>query len=129
MKIIVKLGNNPDSETFYYTPCYCDDISLNMKHIDSILNKNVTILGVDHYLLYYINNLIMRYVVSTNVDTPIELKTRLNLNPKDVKVIEVDGSGNEKCIQDEYGLIDNNYFDTYMKFLMDDFYKSVNYFL
>ena len=80
------------------------------------------------YLMYYINNLIMRYVVSKGKDIPSELINRIALNPENIQIIEVNDLGDEKIIQDDKGLLEGNYFDKYMKFIMDDFYKSLNYY-
>ena len=55
--------------------------------------------------MYYINNLIMRYVVSKGKDIPSELINRIALNPENIQIIEVNDLGDEKIIQDDKGLL------------------------
>ena len=129
MKIIIKIGNEPNLKEIEYKPTYFDNPILELQNMDEILlQDNITINNCTHYLLYEVNNLIMRYIVSLNDDIPIELKERPNLNPLFVKIISIDDNGNETIIQDDEGLIHDNYFDKLMKNVMDDFYKSLNYY-
>lgn len=129
MEIIIKIGKTPENNIIKYEPKFFDDFNKNMSDIyDIILSDNVTITNCDMYLMYYINNLIMRYVVSKGKDIPSELINRIALNPENIQIIEVNDLGDEKIIQDDKGLLEGNYFDKYMKFIMDDFYKSLNYY-
>lgn len=129
MKIVIKIGNEPNLNKVEYKPSYLDNPILELQNMDKILlQDNVTIYDCTHYLLYQVNNLIMRYIVSKNKDIPTELKERSNLNPKFVKIISIDENGGETIIQDNEGLVHNNYFDKLMKNVMDDFYKSLNYY-
>lgn len=128
MNIVIRIGNTQDN-IIKYVPKYFDDFSKELIDIEQLVsNKNITITNCDHYLLYSINNFIMRYIVSKNKDIPSELKDRFNLNPKDIKILEIDEFGKETCIQDKEGLIQDNYFDKLMEYIMDDFYKSLNYY-
>jgi hypothetical protein len=129
MKIVIKIGNVPNLNKVEYKPSYLDNPILELQNMDKILlQDNVTIYDCTHYLLYQVNNLMMRYIVSNNKDIPIELKERPNLNPKFVKIISINENGDEIIIQDNEGLIHDNYFDKLMKNVMDDFYKSLNYY-
>lgn len=129
MKIVIKIGDEPNLNEIEYTPSYLDNPLLELENMDKILlQNNVTINNCTHFLLYQVNNLIMRYIVSNNSDIPLELKERTNLNPTVVKIISIDDKGGETIIQDEEGLIQDNYFDKLMKNVMDDFYKSLNYY-
>lgn len=129
MKIVIKIGDEPNLNEIDYTPSYLDNPLLELENMDKILlQNNVTINNCTHFLLYQVNNLIMRYIVSTNSDIPLELKERPNLNPSFVKIISIDDKGCETIIQDKEGLIHDNYFDKLMKNVMDDFYKSLNYY-
>lgn len=129
MKIVIKIGNVPNLNKVEYKPSYLDNPILELQNMDKILlQDNVTIYDCTHYLLYQVNNLMMRYIVSNNKHIPIELKERPNLNPKFVKIISINENGDEIIIQDNEGLIHDNYFDKLMKNVMDDFYKSLNYY-
>ena len=129
MKIVIKIGNEPNLKEIDYKPTYLDNPILELDNMDKILlQNNVTIKNCTHYLLYEVNNLIMRYIVSLNDTTPLELKERPNLNPQIVKIISIDENGNDTIIQDKEGLVHDNYFDKLMKNVMDDFYKSLNYY-
>jgi hypothetical protein len=49
------------------------------------------------------------------------------IDPKKVSIYEID-DGKLKSIQQDDGLIGDNYFDKNMKELMDDFYLMLNYY-
>ena len=94
MEIIIKIGKTPENNIIKYEPKFFDDFNKNMSDIyDIILSDNVTITNCDMYLMYYINNLIMRYVVSKGKDIPSELINRIALNPENIQIIEVNDLG------------------------------------
>lgn len=105
-----------------------------------ILRKCDTLTLTTHspYILYALNNCMMGYLVKDKM--PLEIKNEVKcksswINPKLVSVWEIKdgylrGLNNElnAAIQQEDGLIGNNFFDSNMKEIMDDFYKMLNYY-
>lgn len=91
-----------------------------------------------HYILYALNNCIMGYLVKDKM--PEEVKKEIEcrgswIDPTLVSVWEIkDGylkglnNMQNATIQQEDGLIGNNYFDSNMREIMDDFYKMLNYY-
>lgn len=89
------------------------------------------------YLLYALNNCMLGYLVQENIpDEDEELKAMSDswVNPADVSVWEIkDGlfasykQNPNYTIQDEKGLIRNNYFDRIMKNIMADFSSLMDY--
>lgn len=101
-------------------------------------NDSLTITTHSPYILYALNNCMMGYLVKDkmSVEEQADVECRSSwINPKSVSVWEikdgclkgVDGKLNA-TIQQEDGLIGNNYFDSNMKEIMDDFYKMLNYY-
>ena len=101
---------------------------------DLLINSKDTVIDyADPYLLYLTNNLIMAKVVRKNVliaQNEGEDVSKILEFPmlENCKIVEIDEQGNQKCIQDENGLISSNWFDRFMKIVMDDFYKLINYY-
>ena len=82
------------------------------------------------YVLYAINNCIMAGIVWDKMREADKekLKCKLSIiNPKDISIYQLN-EGEITSIQQEDGLVGNNYFDTKMKELMDDFYIMLNYY-
>lgn len=89
------------------------------------------------YLLYALNNCMLCYLVKDNIpeeDIDARLLMKSMINPKDVSVWEIkDGTfapykdNPNATIQDDRGLIRNNYFDRIMKNIMADFSSLMDY--
>lgn len=82
------------------------------------------------YILYALNNCMMGYLIKDNM--PEEDRDALScvdsfIDPKLVSIYEIK-EGNLICIQESDGLISDNYFDSNMKAIMNDFYKMLNYY-
>jgi predicted ATPase len=100
------------------------------KCLDSERDHQLTITTHSPYILYAINNCIMKNIVQDKLKD--RDKSRLNTNlsaidPKTVSIYEIN-AGELKKIQQEDGLIEANYFDNNMKEQMDDFYIMLNYY-
>jgi hypothetical protein len=67
----------------------------------------------------------MSYVVSVKSET---IEYCPQLNPEKYRVFDVYDSGERKPLQDNEGLLENNYFDQLMKVIMDDFYKLLTHY-
>jgi len=97
---------------------------------DNERNHRLTLTTHSPYILYALNNCMMGYLVKDIM--PIEEQNKLLskqswIDPKLVSIWEIE-EGKIKSIQGEDGLIGNNYFDTAMKHVMDDFYAMLNYY-
>lgn len=89
------------------------------------------------YLLYALNNCMMGYLSKDHIppeDEDLAWTKRANINPEYVSVWEIrDGkfasyqNNPNQTIQDERGLIRNNYFDRIMKNIMCDFSALMEY--
>ena len=137
MKTRIILGNDtPDSNYIIWSNhTYHDCFEKNKQEMyDLLINSKDTVIDyVDPYLLYLTNNLIMAKVVREKVliaQSEGEDVSELLEFPmlENCKIVEIDEQGNQKCIQDKNGLISNNWFDRFMKIVMDDFYKLINYY-
>lgn len=128
MKVIIEIGN-PSNEISGCDFLLSDNIKNQYEKYEDLLinSNNVRITDVDHFMLYIANNLILRYVVSQNEKTPIEIKELPNLNPDHVKVYEKYDDGTIIDLKQENGLIYDNYYDNLMGLVMNDFYRSINY--
>jgi hypothetical protein len=93
-----------------------------------IKDKDVTVIGLDCYALYSLNNLFLRYNVSDNIysDDKIYLEFP-SINPNNVKVYESQTDKIDVCIQTDEGLISKNYFNKLIESIMDDYYDGLNY--
>ena len=137
MKTRIILGDDcPDSQYIDWSKHrYHDCFEKNKQEMYNLLinSKDTVIDNVDPYLLYLTNNLIMAKVIRKNVledqskgkDVSEVLKFPMLEN---CKIVEIDEQGNQKCIQDKNGLISSNWFDRFMKIVMDDFYVLLNYY-
>lgn len=97
---------------------------------DAVRNHRMTLTTHSPYILYALNNCMMAGLVYGKMSD--EDKQRIqcgaaSIDPKTISVYQLcDGTVN--CIQQEDGLIGDNYFDNKMKELMDDFYIMLNYY-
>lgn len=100
-----------------------------LKCLNSDLNHSLTLTTHSPYVLYAINNSILSYITKDKVSERI--KDKINcfdsmINPEYVKIYELK-DGEIKCIQQENGLIGDNFFDEKMREVMDDFYLMLNH--
>jgi len=130
MKTIIKIGDNPSNKIINYKTEYLDDYDVEIMKMQGLLlsEKNITILDCTQFLVYTANSMILNSIIQKNKDLPNDLKGEPKLNPVNIKVIEIDNEGNEKCIQDNEGLIGKNYFDKLMGRVMDKFYEGLNFY-
>lgn len=109
-----------------------------VKLISTRENDCLTLTTHSPYILYALNNCMMGYLVKDRIpdDTRNEIDCHNSwINPEQVSVWEIKdgylkGLNGElnTTIQQEDGLIGDNYFDCNMKEVMDDFYKMLNYY-
>ena len=109
-----------------------------VKLISTRENDCLTLTTHSPYILYALNNCMMGYLVKDRIpdDTRNEIDCHNSwINPEQVSVWEIkDGYLKglngvlNTTIQQEDGLIGDNYFDCNMKEVMDDFYKMLNYY-
>ncbi len=100
-----------------------------------LLNKckdkhELTLTTHSPFILYALNNCMMSYLVKDKLDKDDfnQLNcTKSSVNPKDISIYQIE-DGKVICIQQEDGLIGENYFDTKMKEIMDEFYVMLNYY-
>ena len=98
------------------------------------INKNenhcLTLTTHSPYVLYAINNCIMANLTKGKV-SKTEVKDLLcigsQINPKLISIYEIK-DGKTEIIQQEDGLIGNNFFDIKMKEVMDEFYTMLNHY-
>ncbi len=102
--------------------------------LDRICNTehkhNLTITTHSPYILYAINNCIMADLLKDKIDD--EEKDNLDcwrsrISNQEISIYEIE-DGLIKNIQNEDGLIGDNFFDYQMKKVMDDFYTMLNYY-
>jgi rRNA-processing protein FCF1 len=98
--------------------------------ISSKLEHNLTLTTHSPYVLYAINNCIMAYLVNEKLsDEERKAIPCINskIDPKSISIYQItDGLIN--CIQQDDGLIGNNFFDEQMKAVMDEFYLMLNHY-
>ena len=130
MKVIIKIGNEPNKKILSYTPEFWDDFDFEIKSMQKLLlsETDITILDATQYLIYTANSMILNSIIQKNKDLPNDLKNAPKIDPKNIKIIEVDSGGYEKCIQDENGMIRENYFNKLMGKVMDDYYEALSYY-
>jgi len=101
------------------------------KCLDKEREHQLTITTHSPYILYALNNCIMGKLVKNkmaNASKEEKIKCANSLiNPKCVSIYEIH-DGKLERIQQEDGLISDNYFDKKMKELMNDFYVMLNYY-
>lgn len=101
-----------------------------------LINKDrdsISITTHSQYILYALNNSMLAYLVKGKM--PQELYSKMCLkgcevDPKTVSVFEIENGefrGN-KTIQEDNGIIGENYFDESMKSIMDDYYTMLDYY-
>ena len=101
----------------------------NYKYFTDCSKGSVTIVGVDTFGLYALNNMLLRHIVSDNIDSDdVEYLNSPSIDPKTVKIYELDENQNQVSIQKEDGLIGKNYFNQLVNCIMDDFYEGLNYY-
>ncbi|MCG8894734.1 ATP-binding protein [Tenacibaculum finnmarkense] len=99
------------------------------EYLNSDLKHSLTFTTHSPYVLYAINNCILAFITDDRI--PTQLKSKLSclnskINPKEISVYEL-SNGKISCIQQENGLIGDNFFDKKMKEVMDDFYLMLNF--
>lgn len=100
------------------------------KCIDDNYEHQMTLTTHSPYVLFSINNCIMSHIIKDKISKKDHDKLMCRnspVNPKNISIYQIE-NGELKCIQQEDGLIGNNYFDNKMKELMDDFYTMLNYY-
>lgn len=101
-----------------------------LRSISCELDHNLTITTHSPYVLYAINNCIMAGLVyeklSKEEKEEIEcINSKIDVNS--ISIYEIK-SGYIKCIQEEDGLIGENFFDSQMKQVMDEYYLMLNHY-
>ena len=101
-----------------------------MKSVSNKLEHNLTLTTHSPYILYAINNCIMASLVFDKLSSTE--KEKLNcldsrIDPKYISIYEIK-NGEINCIQQEDGLIGENFFDNQMREVMDDFYVMLNHY-
>jgi len=100
------------------------------KCVNSEREHSLTITTHSPYILYSLNNCMLGGLVNDKISEKDKQKIKCKsalINPEKVSIYEIH-NGILKCIQDEDGLINSNYFDRNMKEVMDDFYAFLNYY-
>lgn len=100
-----------------------------LNYLNNDYDHSLTLTSHSPYILYAINNCILTYLVKDKI--PKDLKDRIacfdsSISPKDINIFEIK-EGLLNNIQQENGLIGENYFDSQMKKVMDDFYFLLNF--
>ncbi|MFV5686638.1 hypothetical protein ACM55I_14470 [Flavobacterium sp. GB2R13] len=101
-----------------------------MKSINNDLDHNLTLTTHSPYILYAINNCIMASLVFDKLS--VSEKEKLNcldskIDPKLISIYEIK-DGKINSIQQEDGLIGENFFDNQMRNVMDEFYVMLNHY-
>jgi predicted ATPase len=97
---------------------------------DAKRNHRLTITTHSPYILYALNNCMMGYLINGNMpEQEQQTLTSRNawIDPKLVSVWEIE-AGAIRSIQDEEGIISENYFDSNMTELTDEYYQMLNYY-
>lgn len=100
-----------------------------LNYLKNDLEHSITITTHSPYILYALNNCILSSLVENKIPEKIRQKIECidsSINPKEISIYEIK-DGRIDCIQQENGLIGNNFFDIQMKEVMDDFYKLLNF--
>lgn len=101
-----------------------------LESVNSVSEHSLTLTTHSPYVLYAINNCIMASLVQDKI-TESEREKLICLNskiePESISIYEIK-NGEIKCIQDDDGLIGENFFDAQMKEVMDEFYILLNHF-
>jgi hypothetical protein len=131
MQVTISIGNAPYANIIKYEQLYLDDHNAMIKHMQDILLKydNVVIQDASVYLLAVLNSMLLQFKVQSNTDLPDKLRVLPAIDPAHVKIHEINANGDSKCIQDDAGLLHNNYYDDLMLRILDGFYTSLNYYV
>jgi hypothetical protein len=100
------------------------------KCLDEKRNHRMTITTHSPYILYALNNCMLGKLVADRLsdDEWKAVKCRSSLiDPKEVSIYQIK-NGELYSIQQEDGLIGENYFDANMKEIMDDYYTFLNHY-
>lgn len=129
MKIQIRLGGNPSAKIVTITNEYQDELRKEIDVVEMMLSEdNVTIDEASIFFLGVLQNMVTRYLIRNQVGVPDEVKNREMLDPKTIEVVQIDNEGNETSIQNEEGLIDENYFNEFMGEIYNDFYKVLPFY-
>jgi len=132
MRVKIQLGEYSgktiDAASLIKTEDVLDTTIANMDKL--LLSKDVTIENVDQFLLIHANTLILRFIVKDSIDKEDEwnILGKPMIDPKTIKISEVLDDGTEIIIQNEDGLVNNNYFNRLVGALMDLFYDALMYY-
>ncbi|SFJ76950.1 ATP-binding protein [Myroides guanonis] len=101
-----------------------------LESVIKTLEHSLTLTTHSPYVLYAINNCIMAYLVHDKLSD--NEKQSLNclssmIDPKLISIYQID-NGYINCIQQEDGLIGENFFDDQMQKTMDEFYLMLNHY-
>lgn len=101
-----------------------------LESIASDLDHNLTLTTHSPYVLYAINNCIMANLVYEKL-SDIEKENifclKSKIDSKSISIYQIK-NGLIECIQQEDGLIGENFFDDQMKQVMDEFYLMLNHY-
>lgn len=100
-----------------------------LNYLKNDLEHSITITTHSPYILYALNNCILSNLVENKIPEKVKQKIACinsSIKPTDISIYEIK-NGFIKSIQQENGLIGNNFFDVQMKEVMDDFYKLLNF--
>lgn len=129
MKIEIKIGNGSKVVEFNSNHIY-DDPDTMITYMQNVLleHTNCTIIGVNNFLLYTANAMILNHIIQGNVDLPESMIGKSKLDPKNVKIYEVNEDGEKNNIQNVEGMVGDNYFNQLMGRIMDGYYEALNYY-
>ncbi|ADQ78666.1 hypothetical protein Palpr_0507 [Paludibacter propionicigenes WB4] len=100
------------------------------KSKDKARDHRLTLTTHSPYILYALNNSMMGFLVKDKIPEIEQAGLKCKpawIDPKLVSIWEIE-DGKINNIQNEDGLIGDNYFDTSMRKVMDDFYTMLNYY-
>ena len=93
-------------------------------------NHNMILTTHSPYILYALNNCLLGGLVNDNIpaDEQNDFQSKSSwIDPKLVSVWEIE-NGQLRCIQDKDNIISENYFDTNMTELTDEYFQILNYY-
>lgn len=101
-----------------------------LEKINGKIDHKLLITTYSPYLLYALNNCMMAGLVYDKMDDESKVKIKCKksrISPSKVAVYEI-RDGKVECIQQEDGLIGENYLDHMMKEIMDEYHLMLNYY-
>ncbi len=101
-----------------------------LENINNGLEHNLTLTTHSPYVLYAINNCIMASLVQEKLSDKEQEKLPClasKISPKSISIYQII-NGTIESIQQEDGLIGENFFDNKMKEVMDEFYLMINHY-